>query len=115
MRPPAVYGNFKVVPPGGDTLNGLFIPEGTSIGHNHVAIVRNEKVFGADVDVFRPERFLDCPEEGRAEMERSVDMIFGTGRWMCAGKALVQVELNKTIFEVSEAVHESLERCDGGY
>ncbi|KAK9424383.1 hypothetical protein SUNI508_13665 [Seiridium unicorne] len=66
-------------PPEADTFDGVFIPGGTAIGHNAMAMVRSEKIFGADADLFRPERFLDCSEEKKAEMERTIDMIFWIG------------------------------------
>jgi cytochrome P450 len=101
IKNPLTLGHFKVVPPGGDTLNGVYLPGGTAIGHNSVALSRNPKVFGADVDVFRPERFSDAPEEERIRMEKALDIMFGGGRWTCAGKSVVTMELQKTIFEVN--------------
>jgi cytochrome P450 len=102
MRPPVTYGHFKQVSPGGDTLGGVWVPEGTAVGHNMVALMRRKSVFGADVDVFRPERFADEPDAARlAEMERAVDLNFGVGRWMCAGRQVAMTELHKVFFEVS--------------
>ncbi|KAI1846105.1 hypothetical protein JX266_007914 [Neoarthrinium moseri] len=103
MRPPVVYGQYKAAPPGGETINGVFIPGGTAVGQNAVAMMRSEKAFGAGVDLFRPERFLECSEEARREMERTVDLVFGTGRWMCAGRTVAWVELNKIFFELLRA------------
>jgi len=105
LRPPVPYGHYKLVPPGGDTLNGLFIPGGTAIGHNTLALTRREDVFGRDVEVFRPERFLDCSEAQKLEMDRALDITFGGGRWTCAGKSVAIMELNKIFFEVSCARH----------
>lgn len=101
IKNPVIYGDFKVVPPEGDTLNGVFLPGGTAIGYNVLALMRNEAIFGRDVDVFRPERFLDAPAAKRREMERAMDVVFGGGRWMCPGKALAWMEVNKLVFEVS--------------
>jgi hypothetical protein len=103
MRFPANYGHYKKVPPGGDTIDGIFLPGGTAIGHNSMAATRNAKVFGKDVHVFRPERFMEpeCDAELKAYRTRSVDILFGGGRWMCSGKQIAMFELNKVIFEVS--------------
>lgn len=101
IRCPVLYGHYKSVPPQGDTICGYFVPGGTAIGHNSVALTHNESVFGPDVDVFRPERFLECDEEKRLYMERALDITFGGGRWMCAGKTTAKMELNKIFFEVS--------------
>ncbi|KAL8283008.1 hypothetical protein RB597_010413 [Gaeumannomyces tritici] len=100
IKNPLTLGHFKVVPPGGDTVGGVFLPGGTAIGHNSVALSRSPRVFGEDVDVFRPERFADAPEEERARMEKALDIMFGGGRWTCAGKTVVKMELQKTVFEV---------------
>ncbi|KAK6200812.1 hypothetical protein LQW54_009476 [Pestalotiopsis sp. IQ-011] len=100
MRPPAIYGFYKVIPPGGDHIQGKFIPGGTAVGFNMPAMMRQERIFGSDVQLFRPERFLECSEHKKTEMSRTVDLAFGYGRWMCAGKTLALVELHKIFFEL---------------
>ncbi len=100
MRPPALAGFFKAVPKGGDTLGGVFLPEGTAVGSNMMGLARCERAFGRDVNVFRPERFLECNDAVRAEMERTVELAFGLGRFMCAGKLVAITEINKALFEV---------------
>lgn len=92
----------KVVPPEGDTLNGIFIPGGTAVGWNLLALMRSPQHFGPDAKLFRPERFLEVDEETRAARERLVEMVFGYGRFACAGKPLAMMELSKTFFEVSD-------------
>ena len=101
MRPPAPGLYPKSVPPEGDVIHGKFIPGGTAIGMNTGALVRSTALFGADADIFRPERFLEADEVARAEMERNVELVFGYGRWMCAGKPVAFMELNKIFFKVS--------------
>ncbi|XXH03391.1 hypothetical protein Hte_009792 [Hypoxylon texense] len=103
IKNPLTYGHYKRAPPGGDTINGVFLPGGTLIGHNTVGLTHNEAVFGEDVDVFRPERFLECDEAKRVEMERAMDIIFGAGRWMCAGKVIASYEFSKVYFELLRA------------
>ncbi|KAI8966553.1 cytochrome P450 monooxygenase [Daldinia sp. FL1419] len=99
MRSPTPYGHYKSVPPEGDMINGMFIPGGTAIGHNSHAFTKNEAIFGEDVNVFRPERFLECDDKTKAERASAVDIIFGGGRWMCAGKPVALMELHKVFFE----------------
>ena len=103
MRAPINYGHYKSVPPEGDTIRGIFLPGGTAIGHNVLALTRNPSIFGRDVDIFRPERFLEpeCDDGKRAYRLRSLDIVFGGGRWTCSGKQVALYELNKTVFEVS--------------
>ncbi|WDK23181.1 cytochrome P450 [Colletotrichum graminicola] len=98
MRPAVTYGHYKVVPPGGETIAGVWVPGGTAIGHCHYGMMRNKKIFGEDVDIFRPERFLDSPN--KEEMQKTVELVFGTGRWMCAGKQVALMELNKIFWEL---------------
>ncbi|KAI2628607.1 cytochrome P450 [Hypoxylon sp. NC1633] len=90
----------KTVPKGGDTINGKFLPEGTAIGTNQAALLRSKAAFGKDADVFRPERFLEVDDAARVKMQRHVELGFGYGRWMCAGKHIAQMELNKVFFEL---------------
>lgn len=101
IRPVATATFGKQVPPGGDTINGYFVPAGTTIGPNVSSLMRSKRLFGEDADIFRPERFLEADESTRIEMQRNVDLVFGYGRWMCAGKAIAWLELNKAVFEVS--------------
>ncbi|KAH8878956.1 cytochrome P450 [Thozetella sp. PMI_491] len=103
IKCPVNYGHYKIVPPEGDTILGHFVPGGTAIGHNTAALTRKESIFGADADVFRPERFLECSEEKRLEMDRALDITFGGGRWMCAGKSIAMMELSKVLFELLRA------------
>jgi hypothetical protein len=101
MRSPAPGLYPKVVPQGGDVIKGKFIPAGTAIGMNTSALLRSTSLFGDDAEIFRPERFTEASEATRAEMERNVEMVFGHGRYMCAGKPVAMMELNKVYFEVS--------------
>lgn len=92
---------MKKVPPEGDTINGMFVPGGTRIGHNTSAMQRSTAIFGDDVSIFRPERWLEASPEKVKEMATVVEMVFGYGRWMCAGKIIAFIELNKIFVEVS--------------
>lgn len=113
MRPPLLYGLFKVLPPGGMTLCGVPLPGGTAVGANNIAMMQRTDLFGRDAHLFRPERFLECDEETRKERIRTVELNFGFGRWQCAGKNLAMIELNKIYFEVSNT--RSLSIFDGGW
>lgn len=106
LHPPFTGLPFKVVPPQGDTIDGKHVPGGTLIAPNTWATGRHTGVFGADADVFRPERWLERGDDGDAkervaEMRRVAELVFGYGRWGCAGKMLAFMELNKIFVEVS--------------
>nr|RBQ97275.1 hypothetical protein FVER53263_12563 [Fusarium verticillioides] len=100
IRPATTGMFFKDVPAGGETMHGKYIPPGTSIGINASALLRSEALFGPDPEVFRPERYLEVDKETSAQMKRDVEIVFGYGRWMCAGKPIAFMELNKVIFEL---------------
>jgi cytochrome P450 len=99
---PPVTGLFlKEVPPGGDTLNGLFIPEKTCIGSSAFGVMRNKKVWGEDADVFRPSRWLEGDAEEIQKKELNLELVFGYGKYQCLGKNVARMELNKIFVEVT--------------
>ncbi len=61
---------------------------------------RRTDIYGDDADVFRPERFLNAPPEKRAAMEKTTDLMFGYGRYLCPGKGMAWLEMNKVFVEV---------------
>jgi cytochrome P450 len=106
MHPPAALEAPKVVPPGGDTFviegTTYFFPGGTNICNNSWGVHRNATIFGADADVFRPERWLLSPETDEAKlntMRRVSDMNFGYGKYQCLGKTIAWMEITKVVFE----------------
>lgn len=107
--PPVTDVVPKKVPPGGDrvTIEGkqYYFPGGTDISYNAWGVHHDKAMFGADADLFRPERWL--LEENRANedrltaMRRTTEMIFGYGKYQCLGKPIAWLEITKVIFEVS--------------
>lgn len=108
MFPPLFGMKGKNPPPGGETVKGVFYPEGIEISICDDAVCRNVEVFGEDVDVFRPERWIEADEETRKKYTRVVECIFGTGRFMCLGKHIAMMELHKTFVEVRFSVNAAL-------
>ena len=100
MIPPAAGTVPRRVPLEGDTINGVFVPGGTNIGTNLLAIMRNTKIWGEDAEIFRPERWLETPPEKLKDMENASELVFGYGRWKCLGMNIAKMELNKLLFEV---------------
>ncbi|KAK1638423.1 BcABA1, cytochrome P450 monooxygenase [Colletotrichum phormii] len=100
IRAPATGLYPKTVPPQGDTIDGKFIPGGTAIGMNAPGLLKSPALFGEDAELFRPERFLEVDDAARMSMERDVEMAFGYGRYMCAGKPVAFMELYKAFFEL---------------
>lgn len=88
------------MPPGGDTIEGLFVPEKTAVYVNWIAMLLRKDIFGDDAEVFHPERYLECSKEKKVELERTVEMAFGSGRYQCSGKTIALAEIYKVVFEV---------------
>lgn len=100
IQPPFAGMVPKKVPPLGDTIKGRFVPGGTNISHNPCGVHRNTTIYGADTEVFRPERWIEASEEDRLRMEQTLDLNFGYGRWSCLGKNVALKELDKVVFEL---------------
>jgi cytochrome P450 len=101
LCPPATGMLSKKSPPQGDTFNGRFIPGGVEIGQCIWGVERSKTVFGEDSMVFRPERWLEAKVERLENMEKSVALVWGYGKYSCLGKGIAYLELNKVFFEVS--------------
>ncbi|KAF1737478.1 Pisatin demethylase [Beauveria bassiana] len=100
MWPPVSGLGFKLVPPGGEHINGFFVPGGTEIGQAFLAVGRSRQIWGADADVFRPERWLCASHADLTKMNKAADTHFGGGKFSCLGKPIAMMELHKTVYEV---------------
>lgn len=110
MYPPVTGLLAKMVPEDGVHIDvdgeDKFAPAGTQIGWNSWGMMRHTGIFGADSEIFRPERWLprDYSEKEKArvqEMTETVTLVFGYGRFGCLGRGVAIMELNKAILEVS--------------
>jgi len=102
---------WRVVPPEGAEICGYHFKGGEIVGANSWVLHRNEDVWGADVDVFRPERWLDEPEAKLKAMERAY-MPFGLGARTCIGKNVSMLEMSKLIPQLVRRFSFELERKD---
>lgn len=84
---------------------GKYLPAGTDVYMCNVGMMRRKDVFGDDVDVFRPERFLDCDDATKTRRLKTVDLNFGFGRWLCLGKVFAWMEMYKVFVEVSHVCY----------
>jgi cytochrome P450 len=96
----------RIVPPQGMDILGDFVPGGTIVGCNPWVLHRRTEVFGADVDTFRPERWIEAPPHKLKEMKATMFQ-FGAGARTCIGKNVSLLEVYKLVpsflrrFEVS--------------
>jgi hypothetical protein len=92
----------RLVPPQGDTINGIFVPGGVSINHCTWGVQRRKDIYGDDPNCYRPERWLEADEESRRVMDGTLEFVFGgSGRWSCLGKTIALMEIYKVLVEVS--------------
>ncbi|KUI71294.1 Pisatin demethylase [Cytospora mali] len=107
LHPPFCLPLERVVPDGGMTIKGRFLPPGTCVGVHPYVVNRHGPTFGADADMWRPERWLGLSEDHRRRLENAI-MTFGAGRRVCLGKHIALLEVKKIIpalllnYEVSD-------------
>ncbi|KAK2048187.1 cytochrome P450 [Colletotrichum somersetense] len=90
MYPAVPTGLPRVVPEGGATIAGEFVPEKTTVTIHHWAMYHNEKNFKNPFE-FHPERFLGDPEY-TSDRRESLQP-FHVGPRNCLGKNLAYVEM----------------------
>lgn len=98
----------RLVPKGGLTVVGQFFPEGTILSVPTYTIHRDVNVWGEDVEVFRPERWL----EGDATVMHKTFNAFSVGPRACVGRNLAILELQIIIASLLRRYHYVLERAD---
>lgn len=113
MHPAAGLPLERIVPPQGAEIAGHRIAGGTIVGCSAWVIHRRPEIFGEDVDVYNPERWLvDESKDKEAEEKRIKEMNgtlfqFGMGARTCIGKNISLLEVYKLVpsvlrrFEVS--------------
>lgn len=103
MHPPPRFSLERVLPVQGAMVAGEKLPGGTIVSVHPWAISRNADVFGADVDTFRPDRWLPKSnsdptiEATRIRHMNGALMHFGQGRYSCVGKEVTMLECHKLL------------------
>ncbi|KAK0716635.1 cytochrome P450 [Apiosordaria backusii] len=90
----------KQVPDTGDTIHGYYLPKGTEIAQCMLGVTRDKALFGPDVEIWRPERWLEATPERADEMWAAVELGFSTGKYICLGKQVALMELGKWFTEI---------------
>ncbi|KAM0273135.1 hypothetical protein ACHAQH_008484 [Verticillium albo-atrum] len=86
----------RVVPSQGIEVAGQRIPEGTIVGCSAWVVHRDETVFGANTDEFRPERWIDA-NPAELSLMKSCLFSFGAGSRTCIGKNISLLEIFKLV------------------
>lgn len=86
----------RVVPAGGATILGEYLPAGYGVLMNINAVSFDKTVFGEDSESFVPERWTRDGKERADLMERSM-LQFGYGSRSCIGRHIASVEMYKLL------------------
>lgn len=89
----------RLVPEGGSTICGQYIPGGAEVAANPWVVHRNKAIYGEDAEQYRPERWLESAAKTK-EMDK-YDFQFGYGDRSCLGKSIALMELYKALVQVS--------------
>lgn len=104
IHPATSFTLERVVPTGGMSApDGHTLPAGTIVSASPWSIHFNKEVYGADVDAFNPDRWLQRRDESneaykqRLTAMRSSDMSFSKGPRVCLGMHVAEQELWKAV------------------
>lgn len=90
LLPSIVYQLLREAPEDGLTVNGRFLPPGTTIGVSPLAQNRDKSIWGEDANEFRPNRWTEYPS--KSAFYESYNMTYGgSGPRACIGKNLALV------------------------
>ncbi|KAL2266734.1 hypothetical protein VTJ83DRAFT_6086 [Remersonia thermophila] len=97
MYPPVPTGLPRVVPKGGATIAGTYVPENTVVAVHQWAMYHNEQHF-KDPFVFHPERWLGDP--AFADDNKEAFQPFHVGPRNCIGRNLAYIEMRLILARV---------------
>lgn len=86
LFPPSPVGPPRVSPPGGETVDGTFVPGGVYVSADVWAIHHDARTVGERPESFEPERWCDGPM-------KPYTVPFSIGPRMCIGVTLAWVEM----------------------
>lgn len=115
FRPPVALTGSRLIPKGGVSVLGYFLPEGTVVTTQSLSMSRQRPDLFPDCDVFNPKRWLD--DEKRTE-RRQLLVPFGMGARRCPGSnmALYQMRLFLAIiiraFKITVAPETTAEKME---
>ncbi|KAI1205728.1 cytochrome P450 [Annulohypoxylon truncatum] len=95
IYPPLPFALPRVVPAGGDTVDGHFLPAGTIVSTNPVAASLGSQYFSDPMD-FKPERWLAEKDEVQGDILAATQP-FSLGPRSCLGRNLAWLELRTVL------------------
>ncbi|KAF2661056.1 cytochrome P450 [Lophiostoma macrostomum CBS 122681] len=113
LSPPVGGSLAHVVPEGGDTVCGIYLPADTHVGVHQWSTYRSSRKFH-DASSFRPERWLELSKKDLSspyyEDQRTGVQAFSVGSWACIGKNLGMAELRLILARMAWSFDMSLPR-----
>lgn len=97
LQPSAPQILSRVVPKGGKSIDGHFVPGGVDVTSNAYIVQRDQDFYGKDADEFKPERWM-VDDKKKIELE-AAQFTFGTGARQCLGKEVAMMEMYKVLPE----------------
>lgn len=95
-HPPVPAGPPRTVPPGGDTVDGIYIPGGTTVSVGQWSTCHSSAHF-KNPDKFLPERWIEPAYNG--ETKKAVQP-FSAGPRNCIGKNLAYMEMRLVVAQL---------------
>jgi cytochrome P450 len=96
LEPPIPYQNQRIVPDGGVTFSGTYIPQGTHVRTALYTIARLKTNF-SDPDSFRPERWLAEKRDPNEAFNPKASTPFIQGPYHCVGRNFAMAEMRWTV------------------
>ncbi|KAK5073829.1 hypothetical protein LTR64_007031 [Lithohypha guttulata] len=90
---------WRVVNQGGAEINGEYMPAGSEVGINAWVVHNDRDIWGADVNEYRPERWLEADAERLKKMEQYY-LPFGLGARTCIGRHISYLEMTKLVPQI---------------
>lgn len=91
LFPPSAASQQRIVPPGGATIDGYYVPQGMTVAVSPWASTRSRLNF-YEPDMFLPERWLG-EDELFSNDRLNASLPFGTGPRVCIGRNLALLEM----------------------
>jgi len=86
----------RKVPTRGVTIDGIFLPKGTSVGCQPSVVHQDQAVFGEHTERFNPDRWLNKSDAELRLMDRA-HLRFGKGKRLCLGQHIAVLQMKKLI------------------
>ncbi|KAF7534218.1 hypothetical protein G7054_g6397 [Neopestalotiopsis clavispora] len=87
------------VPEDGETVGGYDIAPGTTVALNNKALLHSKSIWGADADIFRPERWLEATPTVFATMHKVLIAPWGIGETATLHQKVYQTAISGIILQ----------------